>query len=78
MQAAVPVLDDDTVESLAARILVEEHRIYPTAIQLVLDGGWTVEGRRMLRTTDATPHVASGDFSVSNATSGGQSKRIGT
>lgn len=78
MQAAVPVLDDDTVESLAARVLVEEHRIYPTAIQLVLDGNWTVEGRRMLRTTDATPHVASGDFRVSNATSGGQPKRIGT
>ena len=34
MQAAVPVLDDDTVETLSARILVEEHRIYPEAIQL--------------------------------------------
>ena len=46
LQAAVPVLDDDTVESLAARILVEEHRIYPAAIGIVLDGNWKVEGRR--------------------------------
>ena len=43
-QAAVPVLDDDTVETLAARILVEEHRIYPEAIQMVLDGEWSVQG----------------------------------
>jgi phosphoribosylglycinamide formyltransferase-1 len=45
-QAAVPVRDDDTPETLAARILEEEHRIYPEAIQLVLDGGWTIDGRR--------------------------------
>jgi phosphoribosylglycinamide formyltransferase-1 len=48
LQAAVPVLDDDTPESLAARILVEEHRVYPLAIQLVLDGGWRIEGRRFV------------------------------
>jgi phosphoribosylglycinamide formyltransferase-1 len=48
LQAAVPVLDDDTVESLSARILVEEHRIYPEAIARVLDGGWRVEGRRFV------------------------------
>jgi phosphoribosylglycinamide formyltransferase 1 len=45
-QAAVPVHDDDTPETLAARILVEEHRIYPEAVGLVLDGGWTIDGRR--------------------------------
>lgn len=45
-QAAVPVLDDDTPETLAARILEEEHRLYPEAIGLVLDGGWTIDGRR--------------------------------
>jgi phosphoribosylglycinamide formyltransferase-1 len=45
-QSAVPVLDDDTPETLAARILEEEHRIYPEAIALVLDRGWTIEGRR--------------------------------
>lgn len=38
LQAAVPVKDDDTVETLSARILAEEHRIYPEAIRLVLDG----------------------------------------
>jgi phosphoribosylglycinamide formyltransferase-1 len=49
LQAAVPVLDDDTVETLSGRILVEEHRIYPEAIRLVLDGGWSVNGRRFVR-----------------------------
>jgi phosphoribosylglycinamide formyltransferase-1 len=48
LQAAVPVLDGDGVDSLAARILVEEHRIYPDAIGIVLDGGWRVEGRRFI------------------------------
>jgi phosphoribosylglycinamide formyltransferase-1 len=46
-QAAVPVLENDTVESLSARILVEEHRIYPEAIRLLLDAQWTLEGRRL-------------------------------
>jgi phosphoribosylglycinamide formyltransferase-1 len=46
LQAAVPVLDDDTEDTLAARILVEEHRLYPEAIRLVLEGGWRIEGRR--------------------------------
>ncbi len=49
VQAAVPVLADDTVDTLSARILLEEHRIYPEAIQLVLDGGWSIEGRRFVR-----------------------------
>jgi phosphoribosylglycinamide formyltransferase-1 len=48
MQAAVPVLAEDSVDSLAARILAEEHRIYPEAIGMVLDGGWTIEGRRFI------------------------------
>jgi len=47
-QAAVPVLDDDTAESLAARILKEEHRIYSEAIALVLSGKYRIEGRRVL------------------------------
>lgn len=47
-QAAVPVLPGDTVETLSARILVEEHRLYPRAIAAVLDGGWRVEGRRFV------------------------------
>jgi len=50
-QAAVPVLADDTEASLAARILVEEHRLYPRAIATVLEGGWRVEGRRFVNPT---------------------------
>jgi phosphoribosylglycinamide formyltransferase-1 len=45
-QAVVPVLDADTSETLAARILEQEHRIYPDAVADVLDGAWTIEGRR--------------------------------
>jgi phosphoribosylglycinamide formyltransferase-1 len=48
-QAVVAVRDDDTADTLAARILVEEHRLYPAAIAEVLDGGWRIEGRRFLR-----------------------------
>jgi phosphoribosylglycinamide formyltransferase-1 len=47
-QAVVPVLDDDTAESLASRILKEEHRIYAEAIGVVLSGGYRIEGRRVL------------------------------
>jgi phosphoribosylglycinamide formyltransferase-1 len=46
LQRAVPVLEGDTPESLAARILVEEHAIYPAAVAKVLDGGWRIEGQR--------------------------------
>jgi phosphoribosylglycinamide formyltransferase-1 len=49
VQAAVPVREDDTPETLAARILVEEHRIYAEAIGIVLDGKWRLEGRRFVR-----------------------------
>jgi phosphoribosylglycinamide formyltransferase-1 len=48
MQASVPVHDDDTEDSLAARILLAEHRLYPEAIQRVLDGGWRIDGRRVV------------------------------
>jgi phosphoribosylglycinamide formyltransferase 1 len=48
LQAAVPVLDDDTEQTLAARILVEEHRIYSEAIGMVLSGRWRMEGRRVI------------------------------
>ena len=48
MQAAVPVRSADTVETLSARILVEEHRLYPQAIRLVLAGGWMIQGRRFM------------------------------
>lgn len=48
MQAAVPVLDGDTVESLTARILEEEHRIYSEAIRVVLSSRYRIENRRVI------------------------------
>jgi phosphoribosylglycinamide formyltransferase-1 len=45
LQAAAPVLPDDTEESLSARILKQEHRIYPAAIRLFAEGRLTIEGR---------------------------------
>ena len=47
-QTAVRVHDDDTPDALANRILVEEHRLYPEAIKFVLDGVWTMSGRRVI------------------------------
>lgn len=47
LQAAVPVLDHDTPEMLAARILDQEHKIYPRAVQLFAEGRLRVEGRRV-------------------------------
>ena len=47
-QEAVPVRDDDTAGTLAARILEVEHRLYPAAVALVVRGGWRLEGRRVL------------------------------
>ena len=49
VQRPVPVLDDDTADTLAARILVEEHRAYPEAVKILLDGGWRIDGRRFVR-----------------------------
>jgi len=48
-QAAVPILDDDTVETLSARILVEEHRLYVEALRVMLNGRWKVIGRRFVK-----------------------------
>jgi phosphoribosylglycinamide formyltransferase-1 len=49
LQRAVPVLDDDAVETLAARILEQEHLVYPEAVAIVLDGAWKIAGRRFVR-----------------------------
>ena len=49
MQACVPVDPADDVGTLSARILVQEHRLYPAAVETVLEGGWRIEGRRFLR-----------------------------
>jgi phosphoribosylglycinamide formyltransferase 1 len=48
MQSVVPIRDDDTPETLSARILAEEHRIYTEAVRLVLSGRFRVEGRRVI------------------------------
>ena len=50
LQAVVPVLDADSVDSLSARILVEEHRIYTDAIAWVLAGNYRIDGRRVIKT----------------------------
>ena len=48
LQAVVPVHDQDTVDTLSARILEQEHAIYPRAIDIVLRGSYRIEGRRVL------------------------------
>jgi phosphoribosylglycinamide formyltransferase 1 len=58
LQAVVPVREDDTVDALSARILVQEHRIYPEAVRLVLAGGWRVEGRRFIGPASAGSPLA--------------------
>ncbi|HBX74754.1 MAG TPA: phosphoribosylglycinamide formyltransferase, partial [Acidaminococcaceae bacterium] len=47
LQKVVPVLDDDTEETLAERILVEEHKALPEAIRLWADGKLTIKGRKV-------------------------------
>jgi hypothetical protein len=49
LQRSVPVLDDDTEDSLAARILAEEHVAYPAAVEMMIAGGWRIDGRRFRR-----------------------------
>jgi phosphoribosylglycinamide formyltransferase-1 len=50
LQAAVPIRDDDTPETLSERVLKEEHRIYTEAVRIVLEGRYRMEGRRVLMT----------------------------
>ncbi len=52
IQKCVPVLDDDTVETLASRVLEIEHQILPTAIQLFADGKISIQGRRVVTSRD--------------------------
>jgi phosphoribosylglycinamide formyltransferase-1 len=52
IQAVVPILDDDTEESLSARILEQEHKIYPRAVQLIAQNRLRIEGRRVLVDAD--------------------------
>ncbi|MHB8753688.1 MAG: phosphoribosylglycinamide formyltransferase [Candidatus Acidiferrales bacterium] len=60
LQSAVPIRDDDTVDSLSARILAEEHRVYSEAVRIVLAGSYRIEGRRVI--------ILSGAPATKNAT----------
>jgi len=55
LQAAVSVRDEDTVETLSARILAEEHRIYTEAVRIVLSGRYRIDGRRVVLTQGRGP-----------------------
>jgi phosphoribosylglycinamide formyltransferase-1 len=50
VQRTVPVLDDDTAETLAARILEQEHVAYATALRMLLTRRWRLDGRRVVFT----------------------------
>jgi phosphoribosylglycinamide formyltransferase-1 len=50
LQETVAIKDGDDADTLAARILEREHHLYPMAIQILLNGGWRIEGRRFLAT----------------------------
>src|SRR5207237_7600710 len=58
-QAALPILEEDTEDSLAARILVEELRIYPQALQLFVEKRLTIEGQKVQIRENKSPHGAS-------------------
>src|SRR5487761_5581 len=60
LQSAVPIRDDDTVDSLSARILAEEHRTYSEAVRIVLAGSYRIDGRRVI--------ILSGAHAAENAT----------
>jgi phosphoribosylglycinamide formyltransferase-1 len=49
LQAVLPVRDDDTEDTLSARILQEEHRIYSEAVRIILEGRYKIEGRRVIQ-----------------------------
>lgn len=57
-QAIVPVLSNDTEETLSARILIEEHRIYAEAVALILSGKFRIEGRRVTEQPNAAKNPA--------------------
>jgi phosphoribosylglycinamide formyltransferase-1 len=58
IQAVVPILDDDSEETLSARILEQEHKIYPKAIQLIAEGRVKIEGRRVRIVSSDTNETA--------------------
>lgn len=56
VQAAVPVLPDDTADTLAARVLAEEHVIYPLAVRLIAEGRVRIEDERAIVIDASAPH----------------------
>ena len=48
LQSAVPVHEEDSLDTLSARILAAEHKLYPEAVRIMLDGGWRLDGRRFV------------------------------
>jgi phosphoribosylglycinamide formyltransferase-1 len=56
LQAVVPVMDDDTEDTLAARVLKEEHRIYSEAVRIVLEGRYRIDGRRVIHLDAQAKH----------------------
>jgi len=58
VQRPVPVMPGDTADTLAARILEQEHLAYPEAVQMILDGGWRVNGRRFVAAKFKSPTSA--------------------
>lgn len=71
IQAVVPVLPDDTEETLSQRILVQEHRIYPRAIQLYCEGRLEVEGRKVRVTGGGGAEAVGGGALVNPPVRGG-------
>ena len=71
IQAVVPVLPDDTEETLSQRILVQEHRIYPRAIQLYCEGRLAVEGRKVRVTRGGGSEAVLGSALVNPPVRGG-------
>jgi phosphoribosylglycinamide formyltransferase-1 len=57
LQAVVPIEDRDTEDTLSARILQEEHRIYSEAVKIVLEGRFKIEGRRVIQLANQAAHL---------------------
>lgn len=58
VQAAVPILTDDTADTLSARVLAEEHRIYPLAVKLIAEGRARVDSERVIVADAEAPDAA--------------------
>jgi phosphoribosylglycinamide formyltransferase-1 len=77
VQRAVAVMDDDTVESLSARILAEEHQAYPEAIRIITQHGWRVEGRRLVVRRRGAPGPQSDDEASEAGSCKGEDRHLG-